>query len=422
MPRALLPEGQQLEGDALAAMLSATIDNARKAKFFAERFGSASSAEFAENFEQIEPVTKDEIWNAGDSARVPCGEWRQFYTGGTTGKAFPYQVSLAEEALYGAVFKHAFANLPRKRAARLWDGGQIHGRNIPTPYRFHDFSVYTPGAFGHLADTLAGEFDEPAIGPRCEVLVGGERVLKTFALWAAQRPGLPGWCLGSVITFGTCLTSRTRNLLQTVFGGVLIDRYGASEAIGGATECSCSWYHPDPCLIVEAIAPQGLCSVKEGPGRLLLTPLFPFQQRQPLIRYDVGDLAEVTHSKSCRPGELALRPLGRIRNSIIRDDEVLLAEAEILEALDSVEGVARLKTLRDCSDCDPAWPVGAPLFKVDSKTGTVLVQVKHQPQGKAMALQIEDQLAAMTRRRTGIERSFTIEVTWESAAAPSVAA
>lgn len=324
---------------------------------------------------------KQEIRSAGEAARVKAHTPSQtFFTGGTTGDALAYEVSDAEQNYLKQFFGKRNANCSISRVARLWDGGQIFGRDIPTPSRFHNVSMLTPGGLTWLNSELNRCFDEAGLPDRISILAGGERALRAFALWLkANHPGAAdGWALNAAIVFGTILTARGRVDLETIFSAPIIDRWGLSEAVGGATECSCGWYHPDPFLHVEAVDPFDRSLVEEGVAELVVTPLFPFQQRQPLVRYLTGDLALVTRNSTCRPREPALRPLGRLSQSARLAHRRLIPEKVIIEAVESEEAVVRRPVWLDVETIDQSWPIGRPDVSVtmNSDRPTLMIGVR----------------------------------------------
>src|SRR5262249_52436588 len=115
-----------------------------------------------------------------------------------------------------------------------------------------------------------------------------------------------------IISCASYLTPQWRASHERTWKCAVIDRFGLSEIFGGATQnLACGWWHFDPVVIPEVIGHRSGTVIKEGRGLLILTGLFPFQEAQPMVRYSTGDLVDVTHTRSSRPGQLAIRPLGR---------------------------------------------------------------------------------------------------------------
>ena len=129
-----------------------------------------------------------------------------------------------------------------------------------------------------------------------------------------------------VITRGGVVTAEMRILCKKVFGGPLVDQYGADEIGQIACECPhCGEYHINAeAVFVEILDEEG-ASVKPGEtGRVILTNLYNYAM--PLIRYEIGDLA--TRSPKILKCELRLpsltRIIGRYRNMFtLADGRVL---------------------------------------------------------------------------------------------------
>jgi phenylacetate-CoA ligase len=122
-------------------------------------------------------------------------------------------------------------------------------------------------------------------------------------------------------TIGETLYPRTRELAAEVLSAKVADCYSSQEAGNIAIECPESpLYHI--CaenLIVEVLDEAGRPCVAGGTGRVVLTDLHNFAT--PLIRYDVGDYAEVGPACPCGRGLPTLRRiLGRERNLIVLPD------------------------------------------------------------------------------------------------------
>ncbi len=349
----------------------ATLENARKAP----HYSNLPELKSLDDWHLIPLTSKTEIRSAGEDARVISGTPNyQFFSGGTTGKSFSYEASKTELDFIRSFFTEVASGLPKLRGIRISDGNQPKERYVPVPIHFHHLGVYNPGVFSHALDLFCRKFTDLGIATNCSVFAAGQRVSRTFALWLkAHAPDNLPINLDFVFTHGFYLTGFARSLLQEVFGCPTIDRYGLSEVFGGATEClNCGWYHFDPQVYAEAIDLQTRRPVEEGLALIVLTPLFPFQQRQPLLRYCTEDLAEVTFSQSCRPGELSIKPHGRFAHSLVADSgKVILTEGELLEILDSNETIEREKVLLDCIDANQSWPIGRPKieFKIDSNEG-----------------------------------------------------
>jgi hypothetical protein len=196
--------------------------------------------------------------------------------------------------------------------------------------------------------------------------MGLERTLQAFAHYTLKRyPEGIHSRLQRVTPYAQYLTRRARQLFERAFRCRVLDRFGMSEVFGGASESAqCGWYHFDPCVIPEVVLASSRQPITEGIGVLLLTSLFPFQEAQPMVRYHTGDLVEVTHTRSSRPGELAIRPLGRARYGVpsVEPDEWLLVPAQVYEVVDAAPQIRRSPLFRDSAQVEDPAAVGHPRY------------------------------------------------------------
>lgn len=118
-----------------------------------------------------------------------------------------------------------------------------------------------------------------------------------------------------MMPFGENLPPETRTIAQQAFGGRVIHSYGATETgrLGG--ECAtCGRFHvPAETVIVEVLREDGTACTPGETGRVVATPFYNFAM--PLIRYEIGDLAEVGRDGACENLLPVLsRTFGRTRN------------------------------------------------------------------------------------------------------------
>lgn len=126
--------------------------------------------------------------------------------------------------------------------------------------------------------------------------------------------------LGSITqvrTLGQSVSDDLRQQTQTTLGIRIADTYSSEETGVIAIECPHSGlYHVmAEGLVVEVLAPDGsACQVGEI-GRVVVTDLLNFAS--PVIRYDLGDYAQVGPPCACGRGLLTLaKILGRQRNML----------------------------------------------------------------------------------------------------------
>ncbi len=130
---------------------------------------------------------------------------------------------------------------------------------------------------------------------------------------------LPG--LLEVRTLAESVSPDTRALCRAAWGVPLTDLYSASETGYIALQCPDhdNYHVMAEGVLVEVLDEHGKpCSPGEV-GRVVVTPLHAFAM--PLIRYDIGDYAEVGEPCPCGRGLPVLRRiLGRVRNTLVTAD------------------------------------------------------------------------------------------------------
>ena len=122
-------------------------------------------------------------------------------------------------------------------------------------------------------------------------------------------------------TYGEAVDDRARSLLREHWGVPLIDIYSAIEIGAIAQQCP-KFDHlhvQGEHVLVEILDEDGEQSKPGAIGRVVLTPLHNFAS--PLIRYEIGDYAEVGKPCPCGRGLAVLnRIVGRERDLIVLPD------------------------------------------------------------------------------------------------------
>jgi len=127
--------------------------------------------------------------------------------------------------------------------------------------------------------------------------------------------------LREVRTLSELLAPETRALCREVWGLKIADMYSTQEAGYLALQCpEQEHYHvqSEACLVEVLDASGEPCAPGEV-GEVVVTPLMNFAM--PMIRYAVGDLAEVGEPCACGRGLPVLkRILGRVRDMLVHPD------------------------------------------------------------------------------------------------------
>lgn len=122
-------------------------------------------------------------------------------------------------------------------------------------------------------------------------------------------------------TFGETLSDSTRLYCETAFNTKVVDLYSCQEAGYIALQCpENKHYHiQSESVFVEILNDENLHCLPGEIGRVVISSLNNFAT--PLIRYEIGDFAEVGSRCSCGRGQLVLKKiLGRARNLLSYPD------------------------------------------------------------------------------------------------------
>ncbi len=130
---------------------------------------------------------------------------------------------------------------------------------------------------------------------------------------------LPG--LLELRTLGESLDPDVRFVCREAWGVPVTDVYSAEEAGPLALQCpQHEHYHvQSECVVLEVLDERGRACAPGEIGRVVVTPLHNFAT--PLVRYEIGDYAEVGEPCPCGRGLPVLRRiLGRVRNMLVTRD------------------------------------------------------------------------------------------------------
>jgi phenylacetate-CoA ligase len=149
-------------------------------------------------------------------------------------------------------------------------------------------------------DTSLQEYYNKLVKFRPVYYYGYVSMLETFARYIERKKLRIPFKLRCVITTSEVLTESTRKYLETVFGCKVFNEYGCGEVGSIAHECEQGSMHVmSENLIVEIL--NGNTPAKPGEiGEIVVTELNNYAM--PLIRYRLGDCAEVAASNSCSCG------------------------------------------------------------------------------------------------------------------------
>lgn len=158
------------------------------------------------------------------------------------------------------------------------------------------------------------------IGENPDYLITYPSNLRALIAEAARRGTHPER-IKAVMTQGEAVPPDLATMLRAAWGADLQDCYSASEAGVIALQCpETGLYHvQSEVSFVEIIAADGRPAAPGETGRVVVTPLHGFAQ--PLLRYDIGDLAEVAGPCACGRTLPALaRIVGRVTGMLVLPD------------------------------------------------------------------------------------------------------
>jgi phenylacetate-CoA ligase len=139
-------------------------------------------------------------------------------------------------------------------------------------------------------------------------------ILRELAIAARKRGSALKF--KKLLSFSTVVDADTRELCRSVFDAEIADTYGAQETGHIAAQCpDCGEYHVSgETILLEVLRDDGSTASSGESGRVVVTPLYNYAM--PLVRYELGDLAEVGSAiPSCTRRLPTLRRiLGRQRN------------------------------------------------------------------------------------------------------------
>jgi phenylacetate-CoA ligase len=120
--------------------------------------------------------------------------------------------------------------------------------------------------------------------------------------------------------FGEVVDDEVRAVCGEAWGVPVTDLYSANEIGYVALQCECGAYHvQSESVRVEVLDAAGSPCAPGEVGKVVVTSLHNFAM--PLIRYELGDLAEVGGPCPCGRGLPVLaRILGRTRNMLVMPD------------------------------------------------------------------------------------------------------
>ncbi|WP_207540967.1 phenylacetate--CoA ligase family protein [Sabulicella rubraurantiaca] len=329
LDRLLLRQREQL-----AALLAHA---AAQVPFYRERLAGGlaqlpQTEDWQKAWRQIPILRREEIQAADASGamlaeRLPAGhgEWREIYTSGSTGSPIRSVRSQLWELIWSAftVRDHlwhrrdlggTFAAIRESgKGKALWPDG-----TTAPSWGYSTDAVFATGPLVALNITTPIEQQvEWLLRRDPDYLLTHSSIARLLAE-ACRAGGVRPTRLRQVITISENLRPGVREACQAAWGVPLVDIYSTREAGYLALQCpDHEHYHVQAeGVFLEVLREDGEPCGPGEVGRVVVTPLHNLAM--PLIRYDIGDLAEVGEACSCGRGLPVLRRiLGRTQNMLV---------------------------------------------------------------------------------------------------------
>ena len=235
-------------------------------------------------------------------------------TGGSTGQPVtvakdPGAVSFERAATWS--FYQSYGIEIGSRCVRFWGTPTTANRAARAFFADLASNRITLSAFG------VGDREMERHWMRCKdyqapFFYGYSSMLAAFAQYVEEH-GLDGSSCGvkAIVSTSEVMTEVHRNLLQRVFKATIRDEYGCGEFGPIAYECEAGLLHvASNNVVVEVITDDGRAARVGESGRLIVTDLNNLAM--PLIRFNVGDFAELGGNCTCgRTGKTLVKIWGR---------------------------------------------------------------------------------------------------------------
>ncbi len=310
---------------------------ATRIPFYAERLARAGVRDLAEidleSWRRIPILTREDVRAQGAALVAPRdpdghGQRRPFATTGSTGTPIRGVQTQLTDLYWEAVTLRD----------HLWHGRDLKARLAVIRYPMNDAQTAPQGVRAHawnqgVAAAFANgpsrmlDVNRPVpdlldwlLAESSEYLLVYPSVLRELLRESHRRRAAPRGLRG-VITFAEQMPPGLREQAARQWGARVQDIYSTTETGYMALQCpERPHYHlqSEVCFI-EILGDDGRPCGPGEIGRIVATPLHNYAM--PLLRYAVGDLAEVGMPCACGRGLPVLRRiLGRVRNMLRRPD------------------------------------------------------------------------------------------------------
>ena len=304
---------------------------------FLTRFPTLTREKIREHFtELVADDLRGEIASPASVARRRY-DWLVVKTGGTTGHptTVVHDARARDWGRATRLFAARQCGQPLgTRYFRLWgsETDLLEARmNLPQRAQQALLGYIPMNAFRARAADLARHYDTMRRHPEIDRMEAYVDAAVSLAFYIQERK-LPPPRLHGIIACAGTVTPEWRRVLEETFGAEVFDKYGSRECCDMACECRehQGLHIFSPNVFLEVVDASGSACPPGETGRLLVTllnnPSFP------MIRYDIGDLAQRAEAGPCACG-LAWPRLhslqGRPDDMLITEDGTLLTSVMV---------------------------------------------------------------------------------------------
>lgn len=265
------------------------------------------------------------------------------FTGGTSDQP-PLMI---ERAIEEQTYLSNLINGVTRQSSELQPLGLVavngsHGQVFQIPGNSYSFSINfeQDSSFRKAAWLLQQVFSFPGFEPTISFVQGYFEFIHLLALYLKENNiSLSLGQIKRVACYGMAIPSRRRVEVSKIFGAPVSDNFSLGEVHGSAPyDPHDDTYAFSPFVHAEVVDLESGSPVDCGSGELVVTTLFPFTQRFPLIRYRTGDLVFTQERVPLGP---LFRVRGRLHGSCQLGRGQVISLGDVALALEELPFVAR---------------------------------------------------------------------------------
>ncbi len=249
---------------------------------------------------ELPVLTKDMVRRNGDGALAEGSTTTYLqHTSGTTGEPLLVHRNQAEVSniaeFFGSVRSEAATG--KHQPIFLSMANVVHGTATPMPSSAFviNGACYDEATCNSTRSLLLRGYSISGFESRVSAISGPLEQLIYFTQYLIEC-GIDPRDVGLkfVSVYSSNLSPVYYHFLKEHWGSLIANYYSLTEIFGGARSINGEPFEFDIHVIPEILQANGKPSPPGAVGRLVLTSLYPFVQRQPFIRYETGDLASYT--------------------------------------------------------------------------------------------------------------------------------